>query len=246
MHRFDRLVRFLLPVSLTVFVLCAPHRAIASPDGSLQALQEGNARFASGQMTHPRCDPKARMDAADAAQTPLATVLCCSDSRLSPEIIFDAGLGDLFVIRVAGNVCGPDEVASAELGTDQLQTPLLVVLGHTDCGAVKVVATEAELTGNIPTLAERIRPAVQATAAAHPGLKGKGLLPDAIKANVFQSIADLLDASPVVRDRVKNGELRVVGAVYSLGTGKIEWLGPHPDQAAHLSGTVPTAGAKSK
>ena len=111
---------------------------------------------------------------------------------------------------------------------DHLGTPLMVVLGHTGCGAVTAVATDAELHGSIPALVDNIRPAVEKAQAAHPHLHGKKLVPAAVEANVWQSIEDLLRNSPATRERVAAGKLKVVGAIYDLHDGRVKWLGEHP------------------
>jgi carbonic anhydrase len=201
-----------------------------SPEEALQRLQAGNARFVGGKCTHPRVDAKRLVETADKGQHPFATVITCSDSRVPVEVLFDQGIGDVFVIRVAGNVCDTDEVGSIEYGVDHLETPLFVVLGHTHCGAVTAVTTEAQLHGSIPPLVDNILPAVKKAAAMNPHLSKEELVPEAIKANCWQSIEDLFKASPATRDRVKAGKLKVVAAIYNIRTGKVGWLGSHPDQ----------------
>lgn len=201
-----------------------------SPDGAMRQLQEGNTRYATDAPLHPRAEASRRNNTAEHGQNPFATVIACSDSRVPVEILFDQGIGDLFVIRVAGNVCDQDEIGSIEYGVDHLGTPLMVVLGHTGCGAVTAVATDAELHGSIPTLVDNIRPAVQRAKAAHPDLHGKDLVPAAVEANVWQSIEDLLRHSPATRERIAAGKLKVVGAIYDLDTGRVKWLGEHPDR----------------
>lgn len=203
----------------------------------LSTLREGNARFVEGKATHPHAAAADRLDTAAHGQHPIATILACSDSRVPPEIVFDEGIGDLFVIRVAGNVCDTDEVGSIEYGVDHLGTPVFVVLGHTGCGAVTAVATGAELHGNIPALVNHIRPAVEKARHAHPELSGEALVPAAVEANIWKSIEDLLHASPATRSKVKSAKVAVVGAIYDLGSGKVKWLGPHPEQARLLRDT---------
>ncbi len=202
----------------------------ASPDQALSQLKKGNQRFASGGMTYPHLG-KDRLAAVAEGQQPWATVVSCSDSRVPVEEIFDAGLGDIFVVRVAGNVCDVDEVGSVEYGAEHLGTPVLVVLGHTACGAVTAVATDAVVHGSISPLIDNIKPAVQKAAKDNPGLSGKDLVTAAVTANVWQSIQDLLTASPIVRELVKEGKLKIQGAIYHLDDGKVEWLGAHPREA---------------
>jgi methyl-accepting chemotaxis protein len=174
-------------------------------------------------------------------QKPIVTILGCSDSRVPLERIFDQGVGDVFAVRVAGNVSDTDEIGSAEYGTGHLNTPLMVVLGHTKCGAVTAVATGAQVHGSIPGLVDNIIPSVEAAKAKHPGVTGKDIVPFAIEENVWQSIGDVLSGSEEIRTLVKEGKLAVVGAVYDIDTGKVNWLGQHPEQTAFLS--VPGAPA---
>lgn len=201
-----------------------------SPDEAMQRLMDGNARFVGGECTHPRIDSKRLLETAQNGQQPFATVITCSDSRVPVEVLFDQGIGDIFVIRVAGNVCDTDEVGSIEYGVDHLGTPLFVVLGHTHCGAVTAVTTEAKLHGSIPPLVDNIAPAVDRAAQMNPHLTKKELVPEAIKANCWQSIEDLFRTSSATRERVKAGKLKVVAAIYNIRTGKVGWLGCHPEQ----------------
>jgi carbonic anhydrase len=201
-----------------------------SPDRALQYLTEGNARFVSGKCIHPRIDLIRITETSKNGQHPFATVLTCSDSRVPVELIFDQGIGDIFVVRVAGNVCNTDEAGTIEYGTGHLGTPLLVVLGHTDCGAVAAVVKEAELSGNIVTLVKNIKVAVAKVVAANPQLPRQQLIPEAIKANCWQSIEDLFRTSPESCELVKKGKLKVVAAIYNVSTGEVAWLGSHPEQ----------------
>jgi carbonic anhydrase len=192
-------------------------------------LKDGNQRFATHQMKFPNVS-RERMQEVAAGQKPFASVLSCSDSRVPVEYIFDAGLGDIFVVRVAGNVADVDEIGTIEYGVGHLKTPLLVVMGHSGCGAVTAVATGAEVGGSIPQLVDNIIPAVKTAEKMHPDLHGKDLVPEAIKANIWQSIEDLYQHSPEVSELVHSGFLKVTGALYHLDDGHVEWLGPHPNQ----------------
>ncbi|TDI96627.1 MAG: HAMP domain-containing protein [Caldithrix sp.] len=209
--------------------------SLPSPKDALAKLKKGSARFVSGKYKHPRIGFDRRLDTFANGQHPFATVIACSDSRVAPEMLFDQGIGDIFTIRVAGNVCDVDEVGSIEYGVDHLGTPVFVVLGHRNCGAVTAVVTNAELHGSIPQLVDNIIPAVETARQNNPNLRGKELVPAAVKANVWQSIDELFQRSPVVRKRVKSGKLKVVGAVYDLEKGGVEWLGTHPQQGKLLS-----------
>ncbi|MHB1033384.1 MAG: methyl-accepting chemotaxis protein [Pirellulales bacterium] len=207
------------------------------PEESLQRLKDGNARYQAGKSTHPNLEAARRKETSEKGQHPFATIVTCSDSRVPAELLFDQGLGDVFVVRVAGNVCNVDEIGSSEYGVDHLETPLLVVLGHSQCGAVKAVVTHAELHGNIPPLVENIRPALAKAEKDNPSMTGEALVPAVVKANVWQSIDDLFAKSEAVRKRVEGGKLQVVGAVYDIETGDVEWLGHHPEQTKLLAYT---------
>jgi len=198
-------------------------------DEALARLADGNARYRRGTPDRPNQGAGRRADLAG-GQHPFAIVLSCSDSRVPPEIVFDQGLGDLFVIRVAGNTAGVDETAAVDYGAEHLGAPLCVVLGHSNCGAVKAAVAGAQLPGSLGEVMAAIAPAVAAARRAHPDLTGDALLAAAVEANVWHSIETLFARSEIVRHLVATGRLRVVGAVYDLGSGEVRWLGPHPEQ----------------
>ncbi|MBF0242367.1 MAG: carbonic anhydrase [Desulfamplus sp.] len=203
-----------------------------APDAALLKLKEGNIRFAKGESTHPNLDPERRLLAATENQNAhaFATVLSCSDSRVPVEAIFDAGVMDIFTIRVAGNVCDTDEIGSIEYGAAHVLTPVVVVLGHTQCGAVTAVTHSLqghgghELEENIPPLIDNVEPAVKKAIEFHPEIQGDDIIPIAIEQNVWTAIEDLLTKSPAVREYVINGYIKLVGAIYDIGTGNIDWL----------------------
>ena len=205
--------------------------AKATPDEILQVLKDGNERFSAGKSAYLHCDPT-RIGLAgisDQGNYAYATVLSCSDSRVPVELVFDAGVMDLFVVRVAGNVCDTDEIGSIEYGLAHVKTPVLVILGHTRCGAVTAVSQAVAghghpLERNIPPLVDNIIPAVQRAMEQHADVHGEAIVPFAIEENVWQAVDDLFMKSPAVRNLVKAGKVKVVGAIYDLGTGKVEWL----------------------
>ena len=232
--------RIILTIGI-VAALAIGAPAVATPsavpptaDEVLNALKEGNARFVAGTPQHPHSGMD-RVIETSAGQTPMATVIGCSDSRVALERLFDRGIGDLFVVRVAGNVADTDEIGSAEYGTGHLHTPLMIILGHTKCGAVSAVASGAVVHGSIPSLVDNIIPAVERARQANPGVSDKDLVPFAIRENVLESIASTLTHSKEIRDLVMAGKLRVVGAVYDIETGIVDWLGEHPAQSALLT-----------
>ena len=207
-------------------------------DAALDRLKEGNKRYVSGAFAKVNLDAARRADTAGNGQHPLATILACSDSRAPVEAIFDQGIGDVFPVRVAGNVCAVDELATVEYGVEHLETPLLIVLGHTKCGAVTAAATHAAVHGSIPALLSNIEPAVNSTRAAHGDLTGDALINACVVANVWNSVQQILTHSSAVQERVKAGKLKIVGAVYDISEGTISWLGTHPSQAAFLATAV--------
>jgi carbonic anhydrase len=194
-------------------------------------LQEGNARFVEGEAEYPHTSPERMHQAGieNQGDHAYATVITCSDSRVPPELIFDAGIMDLFVIRVAGNVCDTDEVGSIEYGLCHVNTPVLVVLGHTQCGAVTAVTHmlhghESKFERNIPPLVEDIIPAVEEAEHLYPYMQGDQIIPLAIEQNVWKGITDLFTKSPATRQLVHEGKVKVVGAIYDVGSGRVYWL----------------------
>jgi carbonic anhydrase len=194
-------------------------------------LKKGNRRFYTGTATYPHTNA-ARLKQAgkeDQGNHAYATVITCSDSRVPVELIFDAGIMDIFVIRVAGNVCDTDEIGSIEYGLAHVHTPVFVMLGHTQCGAVTAVTHALHGKGhtferNIPPLVDNIVPAVKRATQVQKGVHGDDLIPYAIEENVWQGIEDLFMRSPVTRDLVHKGKVKVVGAIYDVGTGRVKWL----------------------
>ncbi|SLM27917.1 EcaB [Desulfamplus magnetovallimortis] len=208
-----------------------PFAGKPSPDLAIAKLQQGNDRFVNGEAIHPNLDA-ARLKLAaieNQGDHAYATVITCSDSRVPVEALFDAGIMDIFVIRVAGNVCDVDERGSIEYGLAHVHTPVLVVLGHTQCGAVTAVTHAVQghghpLERNIPDLVANIEPAVKKAMDLNPDIKGDDIIPFAIEENVWTGIEELFMESPVTRDFVKKGFAKVVGAIYDVGTGKVSWL----------------------
>ncbi|MCW5940359.1 MAG: carbonic anhydrase [Fimbriimonadaceae bacterium] len=206
------------------------------PAEAMRMLEEGHNRWVSGKPETPRTTVERVKETGSNGQKPFATILSCADSRVPVETIFDQGIGDLFVIRVAGNVADTDEIGTAEYGCGHLGTRLLVVLGHTKCGAVTAVVENAQVGGSIPALVDNITPAVKTAKAKNPGVNGKALVQCAIECNVFQSIHDLISNSSEIKHLVAQGKLKIIGAVYDIETANIQWLGEHPNQAG-LIGT---------
>ena len=191
---------------------------LPSADVVLRELKAGNDHHVAKRYQHPHQNA-ARQRELTSGQSPHAIILSCADSRVAPEIILDQGLGDLFDVRVAGNVAGDPELASIEYAAEHLHTPLLVVMGHQKCGAVTAAAESGEAEGHLPSLLAMIRPAV-ASARGRPG----DLIDNAVRINVENVVQQVCTSKPLLAGLVEHGELTVVGAVYSLDTGKVTWL----------------------
>jgi len=185
-------------------------------DQALKKLVDGNKRYISSKSMHPNQTQKRRIELKN-GQNPFAVILGCSDSRVPPEVIFDQGLGDLFVVRVAGNITGGNVLASIEYAVAHLNTPLVVVLGHSDCGAIKSCASNAHFEGNLRDLISKLEPALE-KARKIPG----DLINNAAKINA-KMVAEILSSS-VSSGLVGTEALKVVAAYYDLDSGNVEFL----------------------
>jgi carbonic anhydrase len=188
------------------------------PDQALKRLLDGNQRFVDEQMQHPHQTAARRAENAE-SQSPFAVIVSCSDSRVGPEVVFDAGIGDLFVVRTAGQVVTDAELASIEYAADHLGTSLIVVLGHERCGAVAAAVAGGDAPGHIGTLIAAIKPAVDET-KEQPGDHAE----NAMRANIKHTVSQLTADSPILSDPIKSGKLVVLGARYDLDTGKVDIL----------------------
>jgi carbonic anhydrase len=192
-------------------------------DEALARLQAGNLRFVRGEASFPTVQKEILAELA-LGQQPYATILGCSDSRVPPELVFDAGFGELFVIRVAGNVLGPSILGTLQYSALHLKTPLFVVLGHEGCGAVKAAIASrfggSQQAGRIEILLEQIIPALDGLDPQAPPAE---LLSAGVEANVRRTIRELL-ATPEAQARIGEGVFKLVGAVYELETGSVRFL----------------------
>lgn len=192
---------------------------VVTPDEALALLKAGNARYVEG--VTKRHDFKNEREPLSMGQNPYAAILSCADSRISPELAFDSARGDLFVCRVAGNFANDDIVASLEYSVAVLKAPLIMVLGHSACGAVdstiKSLKDKTTLPGHLPSLVKALTPAVKAS-QGKPG----DLLDNAITQNVIDNVQKLKSAAPILSAQVAQGKLRVVGAVYRLADGRVD------------------------
>lgn len=239
--RVQKSWRSLVMVAVTSFALCSGWQQASAQVTAASAqgkLVQGNARYVGAQALHPGQTAARRIETATQGQKPFATIISCADSRVPVELIFDQGIGDIFVVRDAGNVCGPLEIGSTEYAVEHLHTPLVVVLGHTQCGAVSAAVAGGHAPGCIGALVAKIEPALAAVRHAQPGLKADGLIAATVEANVWQSMRDLIAGSEILREGLAEGKIAVVGAVYNISDGKVSWLGPHPRQKELLAATA--------
>jgi carbonic anhydrase len=214
--------------------------AYADPYIGLRKLMGGNRRFVENKSIKPRQD-RAILMSTSTGQKPFATIVGCSDSRVPNEIIFDQGVGDLFIIRTAGQVMAQASYGSIEFATAVLGSKLIVVLGHQACGAVDAAVKRPEVPGHIVTLVNSIKPAAQKVRAMGMGEK---MLENAIRQNVIEQVNELRDLDPILARKYQKGEVIIVGAVYQLSTGKVEFI---PETMKDLPAfKAPAANSSSK
>lgn len=198
-----------------------------TPDEALARLLEGNRRFATNVRSVDALVSHLRRHELLEGQRPFAVIVGCSDSRAPAEILFDQGLGDLFVIRVAGPVIGPSQIGSVEFACLKLEAPLVVVLGHSQCGAIQatiseILQPEEGQSDHLLSIVNRIRPAVKDLVLEHRDEPPPELFDVAMEANVRACVGQLLQGSGVLRQRIADGVLKVVGAEYQLESGRVE------------------------
>jgi carbonic anhydrase len=208
-----------------------------SADEALHALMEGNAKFISGDVEHlvANSQPARRLDTGLNGQKPFAIVVTCADSRLSPEILFDKGIGEVFVVRVAGNVVAPHELGSIEYAAEHLGAKLVLVLGHTKCGAVSAAydyfttpeGQRPELSKNLESIVEDIEPAVTKAVAAGTGKAG------AEDINVDVVVKQIKKKSRVIREMMETAGVKVVGGKYDIVTGAVSLHEGHDEHEGH-------------
>ena len=190
-----------------------------SPDQALARLGRGNARFVAGWPNHPDQSARRRREIAGQKQQPFAAVLACADSRVPPEIIFDEGLGNLFVVRVAGNLLDDIVLGSLEYAVEHLHVPLIVVLGHDLCGAVTAAAKGGDTHAHIDAIVKALQPAIQLAQTA-----GGDIISQAIDANIQLVVNQLSVSEPILREHLNTGQLKVAGARYHLESGTVTLL----------------------
>lgn len=200
-----------------------------SAQEALARLKEGNRRFVSDIRGKEAVTDQTRRNELVASQEPFAIILGCSDSRVPAEFVFDQGLGDLFVIRVAGNIVAPSQIGSIEFAAERFGTRLVVVLGHSSCGAVLATVEELERpdetrSPNLRSIVDRIRPSVETLMETELRHDHDALVEHAIRANIRASLNQLRHGSPILEQLIQKNELLIVGAEYSLDTGVVEFI----------------------
>lgn len=193
---------------------------ITSPDEAKKLLAEGNIRFTTGKPANKDLSSARREELVKNGQHPFAVIVSCSDSRVPPELLFDQDLGDLFVVRVAGNVITPVELGSVEYAVEHLKAPLVVVLGHEKCGAVTAAVQGGEVTENIEAIVKKIKPAID---KAKSGGTTENLVEKTADLNVENAIEDILKSN-VIKEAVEAKHLNLLGAKYDLDTGEVAWF----------------------
>jgi carbonic anhydrase len=201
---------------------------------ALERLQKGNARFTSADQAGGAQNNSVRSKALPVQQAPFAIILGCSDSRVPAEIVFDQGLGDLFVIRVAGNIVAPSQVGSVEFAVERYSTRLVVVLGHSQCGAVITALEELHRSSenrspNLRSIVDRIRPSVEPLLQTGDELDPESVLQQAVRANIRSSVNGLRHGSRILERLIEKDEVVIVGAEYSVESGVVEFLDGVPD-----------------
>lgn len=223
-----KLITFLMVAA--VIIICLPTGAKEpdgprNPEASLQLLKEGNARFVGGAVSHPKQDKARRLWTEEQGQFPKALVLTCSDSRVPVETLFDQGIGDIFVVRVEGNVPNAAVLGTIEYAVEYLNVPLILVMGHTHCGAVDSIWVSGELPGNLDTLLAPLKGVALRVRYSLPmstdDAKAKE---EVIKANVKNTAAIILEDAEGVAKRIRSGDLTILQAVYDIGSGEVVWL----------------------
>ena len=196
---------------------------------ALERLREGNHRFVSDEVSEEALASRLHRAGAAEPQNPFAIILACSDSRVPTELIFDQGIGDLFVIRVAGNIVAPSQIGSIEYAAKQFGTPLVVVLGHSNCGAIiatlqELALQESHRSPNLRAIVDRVRPAVEPVIGEQVDINDEAMVTRCVRANVRASVEQLQHGSLILEQLIDANELEIVGAEYSIESGNVEFL----------------------
>ncbi|MGD0489965.1 MAG: carbonic anhydrase [Steroidobacteraceae bacterium] len=204
---------------------------------ALALLRDGNRRFVADVRSHDTLPSRARRIELAAGQEPFAVILGCSDSRVPVEIVFDQGLGDLFVIRVAGNIVAPSQIGSVEFAAEQFGTRLVVVLGHSNCGAIEATLQQLQRpkenqSRNLRSIVDLVRPSVENLLATELKHDLPTLIHEAVRANIRASATHLRHGSEIIENLIQNDGLMIVGAEYSLNTGEVDFFDGLADTSA--------------
>jgi carbonic anhydrase len=199
------------------------HAEGVTAEDALNALIEGNKRFVSGNLSEKDLSKDVLVDLSQNGQHPFATIITCSDSRVAPELLFDQGLGDLFIIRDAGNVAGAIETASVEYAVEHLECPLVVVLGHEKCGAVKASMEGGEVTPNLEEIVNKIKPSIDKVKAENKDAAEEEIAAEVEEENAKATVNELLK-SPTIKELVDSGKVKIVAARYHIESGEVEIL----------------------
>ncbi len=244
------IMKFIFLFSLFSFIiqLFFQKQALASeiiqltPEEALEDLIEGNERYVNDVSTHLEDSAIRREHTAIHGQYPIATVLACSDARVPVETLLDQGKGDIFVIRVAGNIVGSQALGSIDYSLEHIHVPLVVVLGHTKCGAIYSIVdslyAEQEFTPHIKKLLNPLLDIAEPKCAKvlNPTDEELVIIKESlIEQNVWKGVSEIIKSSDVVKEKMKDDKLLVIGAVYDIQTGKVNWLGRHPEEEAFLA-----------
>lgn len=218
MKQFKVFLSLVIVVVFSSFVFAG-----SAGDESLQKLMDGNQRYVDGKFANKDIGSTKRQELSSKGQKPFAIVVTCSDSRVPPEILFDQGLGDIFVVRVAGNVVDPIALGSVEYGAEHLNSPLVFILGHTKCGAVTAtLEAKGKPEGNIGAIVKKIQPA--AAVAKKKGGTKEEMLETAIHENIKNVYNDMMKNSKILPHLVHEGKLKIVGGEYDITTGKVAMM----------------------
>lgn len=230
------IVYFLIGWAGTTLWASDPVKAKVRPESALELLLAGNRNYATGNAIRPDQTLSRRAELVK-GQQPFAIVLTCADSRVAPEIYFDQGLGDIFVLRNAGNVLDDHIIGSIEYAVEHLGSSLIIVVGHAKCGAVSAAVAGGHAPGHLPSIVQSIQPAVAHTAKA-PGDK----VDNAVRANAQLVVNELTQCGPIISEAVAKKKLKIVAARYDLASGRVEVLAPLATEALAHKSDKPTAG----
>ena len=232
------LSRALLILGLSLVLVSGTNAQEARPNATaaLKRLKDGNDRFATDQPTARVVNTQRRTELLK-GQHPFAIIVTCADSRVGPELLFDVGLGDIFVLRVAGNIADPAVVGSVEYAVEHLHAPLIVVLGHENCGAVRAAIDGTPLPGDLGWLIKQVKPGDKLTGDESEKIAA------GVRNNVLAVAADLKDRSKTITEEVAHHKVEIVTGVYSLKTGKVEWIAAGQTQVAPPQSQSPVSAA---